>query len=63
MHRFDILGLSDNRHVLHDHPGLLHDPDGHRFEFFFETARDDEEGKRLLGQYNAPSDSFHLDPL
>ena len=41
----------------------FHDPDGHRFEFFFETAHDDEEGKRLLGQYNAPSDSFHLDPL
>jgi catechol 2,3-dioxygenase len=39
------------------------DPDGHRFEFFFETIHDDEEGKRLLGQYNAPSEPFDLQPL
>lgn len=39
------------------------DPDGHRFEFFLETVHDDEEGRRLLGQYNAPSDSFDLKPL
>src|SRR5687768_17045580 len=30
------------------------DPDGHRFEFFCETVHDDEEGKRVLDQYNAP---------
>jgi len=41
----------------------FHDPDGHRFEFFLETVRDDEEGKRLLRQYNAPSESFDLKPL
>lgn len=39
------------------------DPDGHRFEFFLETVHDEEEGKRLLGQYNAPSDPFDLQPL
>ena len=39
------------------------DPDGHRFEFFCETVHDDEEGKRLLGQYNAPSDPYDLQPL
>ena len=39
------------------------DPDGHRFEFFLETVHDDEEGKRLLGEYNAPSDHFDLQPL
>lgn len=39
------------------------DPDGHRFEFFLETIHDDEEGKRVLGQYNAPSDPFDLQPL
>ncbi len=39
------------------------DPDGHRFEFFLETVHDNEEGKRLLGQYNAPSDPFALEPL
>lgn len=39
------------------------DPDGHRFEFFLETVHDDEEGKRLLGEYNAPSDPFPLEPL
>jgi catechol 2,3-dioxygenase len=31
------------------------DPDGHRFEFFCETVHDNEEGKRILGLYNAPS--------
>lgn len=41
----------------------FHDPDGHRFEFFLETVHDDEEGKRLLGQYDAPSDPFDLQPL
>lgn len=39
------------------------DPDGHRFEFFLETIHDDEEGRRVLGQYNAPSDPFDLQPL
>ena len=39
------------------------DPDGHRFEFFLETVHDDEEGKRVLGHYNAPSDPFDLQPL
>ncbi len=39
------------------------DPDGHRFEFFCETVHDDEEGKRILHAYNAPSDPFHLEPL
>ena len=39
------------------------DPDGHRFEFFLETVHDDEEGKRLLHQYNAPSEHFDLKPL
>lgn len=39
------------------------DPDGHRFEFFLETVHDDEEGKRVLGQYNAPTDPFDLQPL
>jgi catechol-2,3-dioxygenase len=39
------------------------DPDGHRFEFFFETIHDDAEGRRVLGQYNAPSDPFELQPL
>jgi catechol-2,3-dioxygenase len=39
------------------------DPDGHRFEFFLETVHDDEEGRRLLGLYNAPSDPFDLKPL
>lgn len=39
------------------------DPDGHRFEFFCETIHDDEEGKRVLGLYNAPSDPFDLQPL
>ncbi len=39
------------------------DPDGHRFEFFLETVHDDEEGKRLLGQYHAPSNAFDIEPL
>jgi catechol-2,3-dioxygenase len=33
----------------------FNDPDGHRFEFFCETVHDDEEGKRILGLYQAPS--------
>ncbi len=41
----------------------FHDPDGHRFEFFLETVHDDEEGKRVLHQYNAPSEPFDLQPL
>ena len=39
------------------------DPDGHRFEFFCETVHDDEEGKRILHQYNAPSNPIDLQPL
>lgn len=39
------------------------DPDGHRFEFFCETVHDDEEGKRILKQYHAPSDPVTLQPL
>lgn len=39
------------------------DPDGNRLEFFCETARDDEEGRRLLMQYNAPSAPTTLEPL
>ena len=39
------------------------DPDGHRFEFFCETVADDEEGKKLLHLYNAPSDPLDLTPL
>jgi len=41
----------------------FNDPDGHRFEFFCETVHDDEEGKRVLHRYNAPSDPFDLKPL
>lgn len=41
----------------------FHDPDGHRFEFFLELVHDDEEGRRLLGEYGAPSDAFDLQPL
>jgi hypothetical protein len=37
--------------------------DGNRFEFFCETVPDDEEGKRVLGAYNAPSDPVVIDPL
>jgi len=39
------------------------DPDGHRFEFFFETVHDDEEGKRVLGLHGAPSDPVQINPL
>lgn len=39
------------------------DPDGHRFEFFCETVHDNEEGKRVLNYYNAPSDPITLEPL
>ena len=39
------------------------DPDGNRLEFFCETAADDEDGKRLMNEYNAASDPMHLDPL
>jgi catechol-2,3-dioxygenase len=39
------------------------DPDGNRFEFFCETVQDDEEGKRILGEHNAPSETVDLDPL
>lgn len=41
----------------------FNDPDGHRFEFFCETVHDDEEGKRVLNAYNAPSDHIALEPL
>lgn len=41
----------------------FHDPDGHRLEFFHPLIHDDEEGKRILHQYNAPSDPITLDPL
>jgi len=41
----------------------FHDPDGHRFEFFLELVHDDEEAKRLLGEYNAPSNALDLQPL
>lgn len=39
------------------------DPDGNRLEFFCETERDDDAGKRLMNEYNAASDPIHLDPL
>jgi catechol-2,3-dioxygenase len=39
------------------------DPEGNRFEFFHETVTDNEEGKRLLGRYAAPSDEFDVKPL
>lgn len=39
------------------------DPEGNRFEFFHETVLDDEEGKRVLGEYNAPSEPFDVEPL
>ncbi len=39
------------------------DPDGNRFEFLHETVTDDEEGKRIIGQYNAPSDEIEIEPL
>lgn len=39
------------------------DLDGNRFEFFSETVTDDEEGQRILGEHNAPSEPIVLDPL
>ena len=39
------------------------DPDGNRFEFFAETVTDDAEGRRVLGEHNAPSEPIVLDPL
>jgi catechol 2,3-dioxygenase len=39
------------------------DPDGNRFEFFAETVPDDEEGIRVLGEHNAPSEPIVIDPL
>lgn len=39
------------------------DPDGNRLEFFCETVHDDDEGKRVLHQYNAPSNPITLEPL
>jgi len=39
------------------------DPDGHRLEFFCPLIHDDEEGKRVLHAYNAPSDPMSLEPL
>lgn len=39
------------------------DPEGNRFEFFHETVSNDEEGKRLLGLYNAPSEEVDVEPL
>jgi RHH-type proline utilization regulon transcriptional repressor/proline dehydrogenase/delta 1-pyrroline-5-carboxylate dehydrogenase len=37
--------------------------DGNRFEFFHETVTDDEEGKRVLGRYGAPSEPVEIEPL
>ncbi len=39
------------------------DPDGNRFEFFCETVPDDDEGIRVLGKHNAPSEPIVIDPL
>ncbi|HEV3355858.1 MAG TPA: VOC family protein [Pseudonocardiaceae bacterium] len=39
------------------------DLDGNRFELFAETVTDEEEGRRVLGEHNAPSDPVTLDPL
>ncbi|MCO5413531.1 VOC family protein [Ralstonia mojiangensis] len=39
------------------------DPDGNRLEFFCEIVTDDEEGKRVLHMYHAPSDPTQLEPL
>jgi catechol-2,3-dioxygenase len=39
------------------------DPDGHRFEFFHELVKDDEEGKRVLFEHNAPSTPIEIEPL
>jgi catechol 2,3-dioxygenase len=41
----------------------FNDPDGNRFEFFSETVPDDEEGIRVLGEHNAPSEPIVIDPL
>jgi catechol 2,3-dioxygenase len=41
----------------------FNDPDGNRFEFFSESVPDDEEGIRVLGEHNAPSEPIVLDPL
>ena len=41
----------------------FNDPDGHRLEFFCPIILDDEEGKRVLHAYNAPSDPMTLAPL
>lgn len=41
----------------------FNDPDGNRLEFFCETVTDDEEGKRVLHLYNAPSDPTVIEPL
>jgi catechol 2,3-dioxygenase len=39
------------------------DPEGNRFEFFHETVTDDEEGKRILRRYGAPSEPMDVEPL
>jgi catechol 2,3-dioxygenase len=39
------------------------DPDGNRFELFAETITDDDEGRRILGEHNAPSEPVELEPL
>lgn len=39
------------------------DPDGHRLELFCETIHENEEGKRILGLFNAPSEPYPLEPL
>lgn len=39
------------------------DPEGNRFEFFHETVTDNEEGKRILRLYNAPSDIIAVQPI
>lgn len=41
----------------------FNDPDGNRFEFFCETVHDDQEGKRVLGEYHAPSIPTDISPL
>jgi catechol-2,3-dioxygenase len=39
------------------------DPDGYRFEFFLETVHDDDEGRRIFGEFGGPSDPIDLTPL